>query len=93
MSPYRLMLQDDDFREAWRLAAVNRVDLNVLVDYAWPRFLEHGSDFVAAVGDDQAVCDLLAALNDSSVTALGGLYASALPDPPAHQVTSLRKAV
>ncbi len=65
---------------------MNRVDLNVLVDYAWPRFLEHGRDFVAAVGDDQAVCDLLAALKEGSVTAPGGLYARALPDPPADQV-------
>ena len=81
-----LHLQENDFGDAWRLATVNRVDLNVLVDYAWPRFLEHGRDFVAAVGDDQAVCDLLAALKDGSVTAPGGLYARALPDPPADQV-------
>ena len=62
------------------------MDLNVLVDYAWPRFLEHGREFVAAVGDDQAVCDLLAALKEGSVTASGGRYARALPDPPADQV-------
>ena len=79
-------MQADAFGEAWRLATVNRVDLNVLVDYAWPRFLEHGAQFVAAVGDDQAVCDLLAALKEGSVTAAGGLYAQALPDPPAAQV-------
>ena len=79
-------MQADAFGEAWRLATVNRVDLNVLVDYAWPRFLEHGAQFVAAVGDDQAVCDLLAALKEGSVTAAGGLYARALPDPPAAQV-------
>ena len=78
-------MQADAFGEAWRLATVNRVDLNVLVDYAWPRFLEHGVQFVAAVGDDQAVCDLLAALKEGSVTAAGGLYAQALPDPPAAQ--------
>ena len=81
-----LRVQADAFGEAWRLATVNRVDLNVLVDYAWPRFLEHGTQFVAAVGDDQAVCDLLAALKEGSVTAAGGLYARALPNPPAAQV-------
>ena len=80
------IVQADAFGEAWRLATVNRVDLNVLVDYAWPRFLEHGSQFVAAVGDDQAICDLLAALKEGSVTAAGGLYARALPNPPAAQV-------
>lgn len=75
--------QGDDFGEAWRLATVNRVDLNVLVDYAWPRFLGRCSQFVAALGDDQAACDLLGALREESVAAPGGLYASALPDPPA----------
>ena len=79
-------LQENNYGEAWRLATLNRVDLNVLVDYAWPRFLEHGRYFVAAVGDDQAVCDLLAALKEGSVTAPGGRYARALPDPPADQV-------
>ncbi|CAK0773220.1 hypothetical protein CVIRNUC_004042 [Coccomyxa viridis] len=83
----------DAFGEAWRLATVNRVDLNVLVDYAWPRFLEHGAQFVAAVGDDQAVCDLLAALKEGSVTAAGGLYAQALPDPPAAQASEDTQSV
>ncbi|CAL5218701.1 g412 [Coccomyxa viridis] len=78
---------ENNYGDAWRLATVNRVDLNVLVDYAWPRFLEHAGDFVAAVGDDQAVCDLLAALKEGSVTAPGGLYTRALPDPPADQVS------
>lgn len=75
------MLQEDDYLQAWQLATVNRVDLNVIVDYAWPRFLQHSRKFVEAVGDDQAVCDLLSALRSDSVTAPGGLYASALPDP------------
>ena len=82
-----LPLQDNEFGEAWRLATTNRVDLNVLVDYAWPRFLQRCGDFISAVGDDQAICDLLAALKPGSVTAPGGLYASALPDPPAAEVS------
>ncbi|BDA44195.1 Elongator complex protein 1 [Coccomyxa sp. Obi] len=79
----------DDYAAAWRLATVNRVDLNVMVDYAWPRFLDHAADFVRAVVDDQAVCDLLAALRADSVAAPGGLYSSALPSPgPAADVSS-----
>ncbi|EIE25950.1 IKI3-domain-containing protein [Coccomyxa subellipsoidea C-169] len=74
-------LLEDDYAAAWRLAVVNRVDLNLIVDYAWPRFLAHASDFVQAVVDDQAVCDLLAALRLDSVAAPGGSYASALPHP------------
>lgn len=35
--------------------------------------------------DDRAVCNPLAARKEGSVTALGGLYASAMPDPPAAQ--------
>ncbi len=68
---------------------MNRVDLNVMVDYAWPRFLDHAADFVRAVVDDQAVCDLLAALRPDSVAAPGGLYASALPRPGPATVSPL----
>ncbi|KAK9915662.1 hypothetical protein WJX75_002381 [Coccomyxa subellipsoidea] len=74
-------LLEDDYAAAWRLATVNRVDLNIIVDYAWPRFLAHVSEFVHALVDDQAVCDLLAALRPDSVAAPGGSYASALPRP------------
>lgn len=64
------------------MATTNRVDLNLLVDYAWPRFLGHAEAFVRAIGDDLALCDVLAALRPGSVAAPGGLYASALPGPP-----------
>ena len=74
--------QEDDFASAWRLATVNRVDLNILVDYAWPRFLGRAEQFVRALNDDQAVCDVLAALREDSVAKIGGLYASVLPAPP-----------
>jgi hypothetical protein len=59
----------------------------VIVDYAWPRFLCHGRDFIEAVADDQAVCDLLSALRSDSVCAPGGLYASAMPHPDAPMVS------
>lgn len=81
--------QEDDYAAAWRLATVNRVDLNLIVDYAWPRFLSHARDFVAAVVDDQAVCDLLAALRPDSVAAPGGSYVTALPSPPSPSTVSL----
>ena len=28
---------------AWELATTNRLDLNVLVDYCWPRFLDQAA--------------------------------------------------
>lgn len=33
--------------EAWALATVNRLDLNVLPDYRWPRLLAQADAFVA----------------------------------------------
>lgn len=35
--------------EAWDLATVNRLDLNVLADYRWPRFRAQANAFVAQV--------------------------------------------
>ena len=35
---------------AWQLAAVNRLDLNVLPDFRWPRFLGQADAFVQQVG-------------------------------------------
>jgi elongator complex protein 1 len=39
-----------DFAGAWQLATANRLDLNVLVDHAWPRFLAQAPAFVQQVG-------------------------------------------
>ncbi len=36
--------------EAWDLATVNRLDLNVLADYRWPCFLGQADAFVEQVG-------------------------------------------
>ncbi|GFR43050.1 hypothetical protein Agub_g4056, partial [Astrephomene gubernaculifera] len=42
-------LRGRQYGEAWRLAAIHRVDLNLLVDYRWPAFLSHAAEFVCAV--------------------------------------------
>lgn len=53
-----------------------RVDLNLLVDYAWPRFLSAAPSFVAAVPSGSDLGDLLLALSPASTLAAGGLYAN-----------------
>jgi hypothetical protein len=54
-----------------------QVDLNLLVDYAWPRFCEEGEAraLVEAVGGAAELCDLMAALQAGSCCGEGGLYA------------------
>jgi elongator complex protein 1 len=37
------------FGAAATLSAKHRIDLNLLVDYGWPNFLRHASDFVRDV--------------------------------------------
>ncbi|GIL71049.1 hypothetical protein Vretimale_4117 [Volvox reticuliferus] len=71
-------LRRRDFAEAFRLASVQRVDLNLLVDYGWPSFLAAAASFVAAVPRPSDLCDLLFALRPGSVLAEGGAYAGAL---------------
>ena len=75
-----------DFAEAWRLAAVQRVDLNLLVDWGaggggggWQAFAASAAaEFVAAVPRPADLCDLLFALRPGSVLEEGGAYAGAL---------------
>ena len=67
-------MQARRYRTAWVLAAANRVDLNALVDFAWPAILSDADAFVAAAPGNSDLCDLLAALTPASVTASGGLY-------------------
>lgn len=71
-------LDAGDFSAAWRLATVNRLDLNVLVDYKWPRFLGQARAFLNGVASDVDAADFVAGLSPASVTATGGLYAAAL---------------
>ncbi len=42
-------MQVHEYGEAFELTSNNRVDLNVIVDYAWPEFLTHAEDFVREV--------------------------------------------
>ncbi|KAG2431603.1 hypothetical protein HYH02_013296 [Chlamydomonas schloesseri] len=78
-------LSRGDFAEAWRLAAVQRVDLNLLVDWGaggaggWQAFAASAAaEFVAAVARPSDLCDLLFALRPGSVLEEGGAYAGAL---------------
>ena len=43
------VIQAHEYGEAFELTSNNRVDLNVLVDYAWPDFLNHADSFVKEV--------------------------------------------
>ena len=67
-----------DFALAWRLASVDRLDLNILADYKWPRFLDQAGAFVEALQSDVDVADFVAGLTPESVTGSGGLYAAVL---------------
>lgn len=44
-----VLIQAHRYGEAFELTSNNRVDLNVIVDYAWPHFLSHAADFVKEV--------------------------------------------
>ncbi|KAK9859824.1 hypothetical protein WJX84_001803 [Apatococcus fuscideae] len=82
-------LQGHEYDRAWELAVDNRVDLNLLVDYCWPAFLDHTADFVGQVPGDQDQADLLAALRPGSTAEATGLYGGLLlsvhtVDPQGH---------
>ena len=53
----------------------------MLVDYGWPSFLGAAAAVVTAVPHDSLLSGLIAALQEHSVTAAGGLYACM----PAHK--------
>ena len=73
-------LDQGDYASAWRLATVDRLDLNVLADFKWPRFLGQAVDLVNAVGSDVEIADFVALLAPGSVTGAGGLYEDALAE-------------
>lgn len=58
----RCALDRLDFTAAWRLATVNRIDTNVLVDYGWPMILENVRAFIHGVGADTEVAGFLQSL-------------------------------
>ena len=39
-------LDKGEYGEAWRQASSHRLDLNIMVDYCWPRFLDQVGAFV-----------------------------------------------
>lgn len=70
-------LSRHDYHRAWTLATSQRVDLNLIVDYAWPSFLDHAGEFLGALGKTagEDACELMLALRPGSVLAPGGPYA------------------
>eukprot|EP00873_Tetraselmis_striata_P004301 jgi/Tetstr1/424565/TSEL_015091.t1 len=69
-------LRGGNYGAAWRVARASRLDLNVLVDFRWPAFLQNADKFVQAVPTEADVCDLLVALRPASTVAPGGEYAA-----------------
>ena len=49
-------MQNGKYGEAFELTSNNRVNLNVIVDYAWPKFLTHAEDFVREVQVSLMLC-------------------------------------
>lgn len=68
------------YGNAMEEAASHRVDLNVLVDFQWPRFIDNVGEFVKQVKAD-SVCDLLSSLRPESCLSEGQIYASDLARP------------
>lgn len=75
-------MRRERFGAAAALAARHRVDLNLLVDYGWPRFLSRADAFVRDVDDPDVIMELIEVLETRDTTAAGGVYAH-LPKPPA----------
>ncbi|KAG2485392.1 hypothetical protein HYH03_015878 [Edaphochlamys debaryana] len=71
-------LRAGDWAGAWRLAALQRLDLNLLVDYRWPSFLTSAAALVSAVPRSSDLCDLLFGLRPGSCLGPGGPYEGAL---------------
>lgn len=67
------------------------MDLNLLVDWAWPAFLHHAPAFVAAVPSPPDLCDLLAALRPDSVCGPGGLYSGIPVEAPKPKQQQVRR--
>lgn len=71
-------LMHGEFGVAMAEAAAHRVDLNLLVDFRWPAFLQQAAEFVRQVAPGD-VCDMLAALRPDNCLAEGERYGGALP--------------
>ena len=75
------------------VAARHRVDLNVIVDRAWPRFLKHADAFVRDVDDPDVVAEILECLDGGDCTAPGAPCARLpTPAPEAEDAALLERA-
>lgn len=50
-----------NYLQAWEVATTNRVNLNILVDYKWPLFLQNTNEFVHSIQREEVVCSCLGA--------------------------------
>jgi len=71
-------LDAGNYRKAWSLATVNRLDLNILADYQWPLILDKVGSFMESIGSDSEVAGFLQALQPSNILAKDGQYSSVL---------------
>lgn len=71
-------LDAGDYRKAWNLASVNRLDLNILADYRWPSLVENVASFMNSVGSDVEVSGFLQSLSSNSVLGKGGVYSTVI---------------
>lgn len=62
------------YKDAYKLAAKQRVDLNLIVDYGWPNFIDAAEAFVKDVDSAEAIMELLESLDDEDITAPGNIY-------------------
>jgi hypothetical protein len=82
-------LDERRFAAAAAVATRHRVDLNLIVDRGWPRFLRHADAFVRDVDDPDVVAELLESLDAGDCTAPGKPYARLAPPTEAGDVSDV----
>lgn len=60
-------LNEGQYAEAWELAGTHRVDLNLIVDYAWPRFAQDAGKFVQVRMSTMPVADVVSSSISTSL--------------------------
>ena len=68
-------IDSNNFATAAKISARHRVDFNLIIDRAWPRFLSKAYEFVKDVDDPDVVAEVLECLDSGDVTAAGKPYA------------------